>query len=539
MLFKDLHIRNFRGFESIDVEDLSNINLFLGHNNSGKTSILESIFLLIGMSNPELNIKINNFRDFAHNESEDFKLIFHNFNIEKSIDISSNLYDNSARGLTISPVFKKSNDSNGLRTIDIDSESSSSSLSNVPQTIKGLRLHFFNKKFHKPKTSSKSEISIEDGRIKAEIARDYKEEYFGAFINSKSSFTDVPSRVEKIIKNKKEKEQLYPLKFTPIIKDKIWGGTKLKDLLHKNITSDKAGESWEISGVAENISVVSEGFLEGNSLQDLLEVYMGDLVGQKVFDWFGTDFPLLIKYIDAADDLSIQVHPNDEKAAERHNSFGKTEMWYVMQADKGSKLISGFSKKIKKNLFLEKLEQNKLLGILNQEPVEYGDVFFIPAGRIHAIGKGCLIAEIQQTSDITYRVYDFDRKDDKGNPRELHTDLAVDIIDYNYCGEYKTNYQHTLNKPSCLIECNYFTTNIIEIEDAVERDMIAFDSFVIYMCIEGSAEIVVENEVSTFISKGETVLVPAEISHYYLQTEEKAKLLEVYISLSENEDQQS
>lgn len=212
MLFKDLHIRNFRGFKEIDVDDLSNINLFLGHNNSGKTSILESIFLLIGMSNPELNIKINNFRDFVHNETEDFNLIFHNFDIEKDIDISSNLFDNSKRGLTISPLFKKSNGSNGLRTIEIDSESSSSSLSNSHQSIKGLRLNFFSKKFHKPKTASKSEISIEDGRIKAEIAKDYKEEYFGAFINSKSSFTDVPSRVEKIIKNKKEKEFVEILK---------------------------------------------------------------------------------------------------------------------------------------------------------------------------------------------------------------------------------------------------------------------------------------------------------------------------------------
>jgi mannose-6-phosphate isomerase len=330
--------------------------------------------------------------------------------------------------------------------------------------------------------------------------------------------------------------RLYPLKFTPILKDKIWGGTKLKEILQKETTTNKAGESWEISGVSENISIVSEGFLKGNNLQEIVEIYMGDLVGQKVFDKFGAEFPLLIKYIDASEDLSIQVHPNDEQAARHHKSFGKTEMWYVMQADKGSKLISGFNQEVDQETYLKYLAENRLLEILNHETAVEGDVIFMPAGRIHALLKGCFVAEIQQTSDLTYRIYDFDRKDENGNLRELHTDLALDVIDYNFYSEYKTNYKHTPNGCSSLIECNYFTTNLIEIDDELERDMFAFDSFIVYMCIEGQAEILIEKLNSTFISKGETVMIPAEIGYYYIKAINKVKLLEVYISHSENED---
>lgn len=329
--------------------------------------------------------------------------------------------------------------------------------------------------------------------------------------------------------------QLYPLKFKPILKDKIWGGTKLKNLLNKEAT-EKAGESWELSGVEENISVITNGYLEGNDIQELAEVYMGDLLGQKVFNKFGTEFPLLIKFIDAADDLSIQVHPNDEQAEQRHNSFGKTEMWYVMQADEKASLIAGFNQKVDKELYLNKLQQNKLLDILNTEIVTEGDVYFMPAGRVHAICSGCLICEIQQTSDLTYRIYDFNRRDDEGNLRELHTDLAVDVIDYNYYDEYKSKYAANPNKSENIVSCKYFTTNIIELDDAIERDMNEFDSFIIYMCVEGTAEIVRENAENTTITKGETVLVPAEIAHYYLETSSKAKLLEIYIGNIKDED---
>ena len=326
------------------------------------------------------------------------------------------------------------------------------------------------------------------------------------------------------------------MKFSPILKDKIWGGKKLKELLNKSEATDISGESWELSGVEGELSVVTNGFLSGNNIEELSEVYMGDLLGQKVFSKFGTKFPLLIKFIDATDDLSIQVHPNDEQAMERHNSFGKTEMWYVMQADKDASLIAGFNQEVNKEKYLNALEQKKLLDILNTEKVSEGDVFFMPAGRVHAIGTGCLIAEIQQTSDITYRIYDFDRTDDKGQTRELHTEQAVDVIDYNYYKTYKTIYTSKENSPVILANCQYFTTNIIELSDSIERDMNAFDSFVVYMCLEGEADIICEKIEDTHITKGETVLIPAEIAQYYLKATDKAKLIEVYIGKSENED---
>jgi mannose-6-phosphate isomerase len=330
---------------------------------------------------------------------------------------------------------------------------------------------------------------------------------------------------------------LYPLKFEPIIKELIWGGTKLRDMLAKTKANEKAGESWEISCVKDNISVVTNGFLAGNDLQDLIEVYMGDLVGEKIFSKFGTKFPLLLKFIDACDDLSIQVHPNDKVAQERHNSFGKTEMWYVMQNDEGSGLISGFNRAMDKATYLKYLENKKLLEIMNITSVEPGDVFFMPAGRIHAINKGILLAEIQQTSDLTYRVYDYDRRDAKGNARELHTEQALDVIDYNYYPEVKTNYNPHINKAVNLADCPYFTTNILELKGSIERDMVSFDSFVIYMCIEGQAEISYNDDKTETIKKGETVLMPAEIPYYYIRSKGKAKLLEVYIAHKYEEDE--
>lgn len=331
--------------------------------------------------------------------------------------------------------------------------------------------------------------------------------------------------------------QLYPLKFEPIIKDPIWGGSKLKTILNKYKATDKSGESWEISGVEGNISVVSNGFLAGNELNELIEVYMGDLVGQKVFSQFGIDFPLLIKFIDACDDLSIQVHPNDTAAKERHNSFGKTEMWYVMQADDGAKLIAGFNREVTKETYIKKLEEKALLDILNQEEVQPGDVFFMPAGRIHAIGKGILLAEIQQTSNITYRVYDYNRTDAEGNERELHTKEAVDVIDYMHYPNYKTDYNPEFNKAVNIADCKYFTTNVLEIKEEIERDMHAFDSFIIYMAIEGEAEIIFHETETETIKKGETILVPAVLTQYFIHPKPSAKLLEVYIAFNKNKDE--
>jgi mannose-6-phosphate isomerase len=325
-------------------------------------------------------------------------------------------------------------------------------------------------------------------------------------------------------------EGLYPLKFTPIYKDKIWGGEKIKSVLNKDFGDlPNCGESWELSGVEGNVSVVSNGYLAGNTLEELIEIYMGDLVGDQIYEKFGVEFPLLIKFIDANDDLSIQVHPNDEMSKERHNAYGKTEMWYVLQADKGAKLQSGFNQEVDQDKYLFKLEHGELTDILNFEEVAPGDVFFIPAGRVHAIGKGILLAEIQQTSDVTYRIFDYNRCDKEGNPRELHTELALDAIDYTLFPEYKTNYEPKPNESVELVKCNYFTTNVLELNDIVEKDYSELDSFVIYICLEG--RIGIENiSGPEWIEKGETILLPASIDFVALNPiSGSAKLLEVYI----------
>ncbi|MBN2214737.1 MAG: class I mannose-6-phosphate isomerase [Bacteroidales bacterium] len=322
--------------------------------------------------------------------------------------------------------------------------------------------------------------------------------------------------------------KLYPLKFNPIILEKIWGGKKLHTLLNKEISSDQAGESWEISGVKENISVVSEGFLCGNNLQELIEIYMGDLVGDKVFEKYGYEFPLLIKFIDASDKLSIQVHPDDLLAAERHGTFGKTEMWYVIQADDGAEITVGFNRKVTREEYLDHLNGKTLEKILNTEKTAEGDVFFLPSGRLHAIGAGILLAEIQQTSDVTYRVYDYDRQDKTGKLRELHTDMALDAIDFNHYDNYKTSYQKKSDEQIDLVNCAYFHTGLYEISKAFELDYFSKDSFVIFICVDGKIRF--EYQDGKFdLTKGETILVPAVIKNLFLTPFVKSRLLEVYI----------
>ncbi len=323
---------------------------------------------------------------------------------------------------------------------------------------------------------------------------------------------------------------LYPLKFKSIYKDKIWGGDKIKTVLNKDYSPlPNCGETWEISGVQDEISVISNGPLAKNNLQELIEIYMGELIGDHIFEKFGIEFPLLIKFIDANDDLSIQVHPNDNLAKERHNAFGKTEMWYVIEADEGAKLNCGFNKKVSKEEYLDKLTSNTLTEILNYEEVKAGDVFFIPAGRVHSIGKGILLTEIQQTSDITYRIYDYNRAGKDGKPRELHTEMAIDAIDYNFYNEYRTNYKKEFNKTSEIMQCDYFNTNMLEFDTIIEKDYGYIDSFVIYICLEGTITIIDDNNTKTEIKKGETVLVPAVLKNIALIPKNKSKLLEVFI----------
>ncbi len=322
------------------------------------------------------------------------------------------------------------------------------------------------------------------------------------------------------------KHTLHPLKFRPILKDRIWGGEKLKTQFNKNSDSHQVGESWEISTVPGEISVVVNGDLEGHTLQELLEKYTSDFLGVKNYKRFGNDFPLLIKFIDAKKDLSIQLHPDDELAKERHNSFGKTEMWYVMQADDDAQLIVGFNQKMDKETYLKHLEAKSLTEILNFDKVKEGDTYFIEAGRVHAIGAGVLLAEIQQTSDVTYRVYDWDRKDANGNERELHNDIAIDAFNFDMEDDFKVDYKDHKNVSNEMVRCPFFTTNYLELDSEIEKQN-TNDSFLIYMCVDGEVEVTTETT-SYSISKGETILIPAAIKDFKLKTS-KAKLLEVYV----------
>ena len=322
------------------------------------------------------------------------------------------------------------------------------------------------------------------------------------------------------------KSNFYPIKFQPILKDKIWGGQKLKTILNKKSDLPNIGESWEISDVEGDTSIVLNGKLKGQSLKQLLETYTTDLIGEKNYKVFGNTFPLLIKFIDAKKDLSIQLHPNDELAKKRHNSFGKTEMWYVMQADKDANLIIGFNKKVTPEIYLKHLEDKTLTHILNFDKVKEGDTYFIEVGRVHAIGAGVMLAEIQQTSDITYRVYDWDRVDDNGNERDLHNDLAIDAIDFEMNDDFRINYSKVKNESNIMVSCPYFTTNYLDITSKVEKEN-KHDSFIIYMCVDGDAEIITDSFSET-IKKGETLLLPAAIKTFQI-TSKNAILLEVYV----------
>ena len=324
-------------------------------------------------------------------------------------------------------------------------------------------------------------------------------------------------------------EALYPLKFKTIFKEKLWGGNKIKTVLGKDFGDlPNCGETWEISGVEGNISVVADGALAGHSLVALTDSYQDKLVGKKVYQKYGNQFPLLIKFIDANADLSIQVHPDDSLAGSRHNAFGKTEMWYIFQADKGSSLISGFNQPVDRETYLRKFQSGRLMDILNREAAGAGDVFFIPAGRVHTIGKGLLLAEIQQTSDITYRIYDFDRVDVNGQKRELHVEEALDAIDYNFYDQYKMPYNDRKNQPVRLVSCDYFTTNKISLDQLLERNYSDLDSFIIYICFDGGMTLDYQKG-KVVVKKGDAVLLPANLKRVTLIPDETCKILESYI----------
>lgn len=320
---------------------------------------------------------------------------------------------------------------------------------------------------------------------------------------------------------------LYPFVFDPILKEKIWGGNRLETVLrHKAM--NHCGESWEVSGLVGDESVIANGFLAENNLNELLEIYMTDLVGERNYEKYGLGFPLLIKFIDANDNLSVQVHPDDELAQRKYGQSGKTEMWHVIAAEPGAGLYVGFNQKVTKTQYVKAVEEGTLAELLKFYPVQPGDTFMIPAGTVHAIGKGVLLAEIQQPSDVTFRIFDWNRVDDEGTPRELHTAEALEAIDFDLnLGTFKVDYKPELNKTIPLVHSEYFNTNLIEFDQVLTKSFAQIDSFVIYMCLEGFMHLEYGDEHIVF-KTGDVVLIPAEMEEVTFVPGENARMLEVY-----------
>ena len=320
---------------------------------------------------------------------------------------------------------------------------------------------------------------------------------------------------------------MQPIKFNPLLVQTLWGGEKIIPFKHLNSDLTQVGESWEISGVKGNETVVSEGEFKGKKLNELVDELKGKLVGEANYKRFGNDFPLLIKFIDARQELSIQVHPTDELAQKRGKLRGKTEMWYIMDSDENAKLRAGMKEKITPEQYKQMVENDTITEAIAEYKVKEGDCFFLPAGRIHSIGTGCFLAEIQQTSDVTYRIYDFKRKDKDGNYRELHTEEAAECIDYNVEPNYRTEYTPVKNEGVGLVECPYFTTAVYDLNEPMTLDYSELDSFVILIGLKGSGEITDNEGNTTTLCEGETILIPATTSE--VKVTGNIKFLETYV----------
>lgn len=324
---------------------------------------------------------------------------------------------------------------------------------------------------------------------------------------------------------------MYPLKFEPILKQTLWGGDKIIPFKHLNETLPNVGESWEVSAVEGSESVVANGADKGYTLPEMVRKYKEELVGEANYARFGNKFPLLIKFIDAKLDLSIQVHPGDELAKKCHNSFGKNEMWYVIAADKGAKLISGFAEEITPKEYKDRVHNGTFAEVLQTCAIEPGDVFYVPAGRVHGIGAGAFVAEIQQTSDITYRIFDYNRKDKDGKSRELHTSQAMDAINFSDVqDDFRTEYERVQNEPVEMVASPYFTTSVYDMTEEITCDYSELDSFVIFICVEGSCRLTDDNQNEITLRAGETVLLPAAVQEVTIVPEgQRVKLLETYV----------
>lgn len=325
---------------------------------------------------------------------------------------------------------------------------------------------------------------------------------------------------------------LYPLKFKPRIKERIWGGsailTKRASAAARLAKDRPYGESWDLSSVKGDVSVVANGFLKGNNLEEIIEVYMGELVGEAHFERFGLEFPLLIKYLDCCDRLSVQVHPDDALAEERHGSYGKTEAWYIADCKPGAAIYLGFKNlSLTREEYIAAVSESRLEELLNRVEVKRGDLFFIPAGTVHALGAGIEVVEVQQTSDITYRIYDWDRVDASGKSRELHTALAVDAIDFEADADLlRKPYELAAGGEAKAIDSPFFTMTLHDVAGSKTLDRSALDSFIVYIALSGSLRIIADG-VEEQLAEGELVLIPAEMNEVVF--EGNARVMEVYI----------
>ncbi len=337
---------------------------------------------------------------------------------------------------------------------------------------------------------------------------------------------------------------LYPLLFEDNFHTVIWGGNRLKPMKQLPADDEPIGESWEVSAVPGSLSTVKNGPLQGRNLAELTEEYGSLMLGKAVQKKYGNVFPLLIKFIDAARDLSIQVHPDDRLSKERHGKFGKTEMWYVMKAEPGARLYAGFKERISQYEYQKRIEDGSICDVLEAHEVHAGDVFYIPAGRIHAICGGILLAEVQQSSDVTYRIFDYNRLGLDGKPRQLHTEWAKDALDYRVYPDYRTHYEHRINKPVPIIMSEFFVVKLLEVNRAFHRKLYKYDSFIIYMCLEGHCTIRIQSAKGfddempapecriVTLTEGNSCLIPAGVADFYVSPHNEngiTRLLEAYI----------
>ncbi|ATV37099.1 mannose-6-phosphate isomerase [Prevotella intermedia] len=316
------------------------------------------------------------------------------------------------------------------------------------------------------------------------------------------------------------------IKFRPILKQVLWGGNKIIPFKQLDAEMEQVGESWEVSGVKDNESIVANGQYEGMKLNDLVALLKGDLVGKENYERFGNEFPLLIKFIDASKQLSIQVHPNDEQAKAKGLKRGKTEMWYVMESAPDATLLSGLKRAITPEEYKAMVENDTITDALCEYRVGEGDVFYLPAGRIHSIGAGTFLAEIQETSDVTYRIYDFKRKDKDGNYRQLHTEAAAECIDYSVENDYRTKYKARKNEGVELAQCPHFTTSVYDLDEPMLLDYSELDSFVVLIALSGECTLST-GDAETQLRAGETVLLPATTQT--LSVSGTVKFLETFV----------